>query len=139
MDAEDLVTARLIDGMAPFHFQIACVAHHSFWSLETIRLNETAYPPLVGAMPFSDLQARISDAERRLQALTPDQVNGWSGKPLDLQIGPRKLSFSAEAFLLSFALPNFLFHAVTAYDILRARGVPLGKRDFEGQLRMDPR
>jgi Domain of unknown function (DUF1993)/Protein of unknown function (DUF1643) len=33
------------------------------------------------------------------------------------------------------ALPNFHFHAATAYDILRSRGVPLGKRDYEGQLR----
>lgn len=139
MDPDDLVTARLVDDMAPFHFQIECVAHHSFWSLETIRLDETAYPPLVGTMPFADLQAMVSDAERRLRALTPDQVNGWSGKPLDLQIGPRKLSFSAETFLLSFALPNFFFHAVTAYDILRARGIPLGKRDFEGRLRVNPR
>jgi hypothetical protein len=32
-------------------------------------------------------------------------------------------------------LPNFHFHAVTAYDILRLKGVPLGKRDYEGQLR----
>lgn len=138
MDADDFVTARLIDDMAPFHFQIECVAHHSFWAFETIRLNETAYPPLVGEMPFSDLQAMVSDAEERLEALTPDQVNGWSGKILDLDIGPRKLSFSAETFLLSFALPNFFFHAVTAYDILRARGVPLGKRDFEGRLRLSP-
>jgi hypothetical protein len=37
--------------------------------------------------------------------------------------------------LLSFSLPNFYFHAVTAYNILRTRGVPLGKRDYEGVLR----
>ena len=44
----------------------------------------------------------------------------------------------SETFLLSFSLPNFHFHAVTAYDILRTRGVPLGKRDYEGQLRTRP-
>ncbi|MCZ7450316.1 DUF1993 family protein [Agrobacterium rhizogenes] len=32
-------------------------------------------------------------------------------------------------------MPNFHFHAVTAYDIQRMRGVPIGKRDYEGQLR----
>jgi hypothetical protein len=48
---------------------------------------------------------------------------------------PRTLAFTSETFLLSFSLPNFHFHAVTAYDILRARGVPIGKRDYEGQLR----
>jgi len=44
--------------------------------------------------------------------------------------------FTAEGFLLSFSLPNFYFHATTAYDILRAKGVPLGKGDFMGALRL---
>ena len=41
-----------------------------------------------------------------------------------------KRRYTAEGFLLSFSLPNFYFHATTAYDILRSKGVPLGKRDF---------
>jgi hypothetical protein len=47
-----------------------------------------------------------------------------------------KLPFTAENFLLSFSLPNFHFHATTAYDILRMKGVPLGKPDYMGQLRL---
>ena len=47
-----------------------------------------------------------------------------------------KLPFTAENFLLSFSLPNFYFHATTAYDILRHKGVPIGKRDFMGRMRM---
>ena len=61
-----------------------------------------------------------------------------AGKDLDLQIGPRRLAFTPETFILSFSLPNLHFHAVTAYDILRTRGVPLGKRDYEGRLRTRP-
>ena len=72
-----------------------------------------------------------------LEAFTPEVVDSWAGKSLDLQIGPRRLSFTSETLILSFSLPNFYFHAVTAYDILRARGVPLGKRDYEGQLRTE--
>ena len=34
------------------------------------------------------------------------------------------------------SLPNFNFHATSAYDILRAKGVPLGKHDFLGRLRL---
>ena len=45
------------------------------------------------------------------------------------------MDFLAEDFLLSFAQPNFYFHAATAYDILRAHAVPLGKRDFNGRVR----
>ncbi len=47
-----------------------------------------------------------------------------------------KLPFKAEGFLLSFSLPNFHFHATTAYDILRMKGVPLGKRDYLGKMRI---
>ena len=133
-DPDDFVTARLVEGMAPFHFQIECVAHHSFWALETVKRGVFSAPALTGEMPFSDLRAMVAETEASLRALGADQVNEWSGKDLDLQIGPRKLLFTSETFLLSFALPNFFFHAVTAYDILRTRGVPLGKRDFEVRL-----
>jgi hypothetical protein len=134
-DPDDFVNARLYHDMAPFHFQVECVAHHSFWSLEAVRNGAFGPPPLVGAAPFAALRAKVAEAEALLQALAPEEVDGWSGKELDLQIGPRRLAFTAETFILSFALPNFYFHAVTAYDILRSRGVPLGKRDFEGTLR----
>jgi hypothetical protein len=46
------------------------------------------------------------------------------------------MPFTAVGFLLSFSLPNFYFHSTTAYDILRSKGAPLGKRDFMGALRM---
>jgi hypothetical protein len=38
--------------------------------------------------------------------------------------------FTGSAYLTGFALPNFFFHVTTAYAILRASGVPLGKPDF---------
>jgi uncharacterized protein len=134
-DPGDFVDARLFKDMAPFHFQIECVAHHSVWGLEAVKNGVFAPPALVGAIPFADLRAMIAQAETALKAFTPDEVNSWAGKDLDLQIGPRRLFFTAETFLLSFSLPHFHFHAVTAYDILRMKGVPLGKRDYEGQLR----
>jgi hypothetical protein len=67
----------------------------------------------------------IGKAETALEAFIPEEVNWCEGKHLDLQIGPRRLAFTSETFILSF----------TAYDILRSRGVPLGKRDYEGRLR----
>ena len=134
-DPDDFVHARLFDDMAPFHFQVEAVAHHSVWGLEALKNGAFAPPALVGPVPFAQLQAMIGRAETALAAFTPDEVNAWAGKDLDLQIGPRRLAFTPETFILSFSLPNFHFHAVTAYDILRTRGVPLGKRDYEGRLR----
>ena len=132
---DDFVDARLFADMAPFHFQIEAAAHHSVWGLEAVKNGVFAPPALVGPMPFADLQAMMAQAKRALEAFDPDEINSCAGKNLDLQIGPRRLAFTAETFILSFSLPNFHFHAVTAYDILRTRGVPLGKRDYEGRLR----
>jgi hypothetical protein len=129
------VGARLFEDMAPFHFQIECVNHHSVWALEAVKTGLFAPPALVGPIPFHELQAMMAQTETALKAFTPDEVDTCAGKDLDFQIGPRRLRFTAENFFLSFSLPNFHFPAVTAYDILRMMGVPLGKRDYEGQLR----
>ena len=138
--------------MAPFHFQIEALTHHAVWGLEAVKTGVFAPPPLVGAMPFADLRAMVGQAVTALEAFTPDEVNSWSGKIwtltlsagrrgkcLHFELGPAEFAFTSETFLLSFSLPNFYFHAVTAYDILRTRGVPLGKRDYEGRLRTRPR
>jgi hypothetical protein len=134
-DPDDFVDARLFDDMAPFHFQIEAAWHHAVWGLEAAKTGVFDPPALVGPVPFADLRAMIDKAEMALADFTPDEVNSWAGRDLDLQIGPRRLAFTSETLILSFSLPNFHFHAVTAYDILRSRGVPLGKRDYEGRLR----
>src|ERR1700761_7005040 len=135
---DDFVNARLIADMAPFHFQIEALVHHSVSGVEAVKTGVFAPPPLIGTMPFANLQAMVGRGVTALEAWTPDEINGCAGKDLDLQIGPRNLAFTSETFLLSFSLPNFHFHAVTAYDILRMRGVPIGKRDYEGRLRTRP-
>ena len=133
---DDFVEARLIDDMAPFHFQIEALVHHSVCGIEAVRTGVFDAPPLIGAMPFADLQAMVREAETKLAAVDREEIDACAGKDLDLQIGPRRLAFTAETYILSFALPNFHFHAVTAYDILRTNGVPIGKRDYEGRLRV---
>ncbi len=51
------------------------------------------------------------------------------------EAGERRMGFTAEDYLPSFAMPNFYFHAVTAYDSLRNPGITVGKVDFLGQVR----
>ena len=68
--------------------------------------------------------------------MTPDEINALEGKDVLFQFGDMKMPFTAEGFLLSFSVPNLHFHATTAYDILRMKGVPLGKRDYMGRPRM---
>ena len=137
-NADDLGNARLFPDMAPFWFQIECVDNYSAWGLDAMRTGAWSPPPLAGQVPFTDLQARIAGTEAALEAFTPNEVNDWSGKDLDIlvtHVSPRPLALTSETFLLSVLLPNFHFHAVTAYGVLRTQGVPLGKRDYEGQIR----
>lgn len=138
LDPDDLVMARLHPDMAPFWFQIECVDNYSVWGIEAMRTGAWTPPDLVQVVPFADLQARVAGTVSALEAFGPEEVNACSGKALDIlitHVSPRPTAFTAETFLLSFLLPNFHFHAVTAYDILRTRGVPVGKRDYEGRLR----
>jgi len=58
------------------------------------------------------------------------------GRDMVFAIGSRRMPYLVEDFLLSFSLPNIYFHATTAYDILRAQGVPLGKSDYLGVPRL---
>ena len=75
-------------------------------------------------------------AREALQQVKAADVDAVQGKDVTFQLPTMKIPFTAEGFLLSFSLPNFYFHATTAYDILRHKGVPLGKRDFLGRMRI---
>src|SRR5258706_2419279 len=101
VDPDNFVNTRLFDDMAPFHFQIEAAWHHSVWGVEALKTGVFAPPALVGPVPFANLQAMIGKAATALEAFTPDEVDGWAGHDLDLQIGPRRLAFTSEGFLLS--------------------------------------
>jgi hypothetical protein len=87
-------------------------------------------------LDYDGLRTLIADTLKGLRNLDPAEVNALQGRAIIFQLRDRQLPFTAEDFMLSFSLPNFYFHATTAYDILRTKGVPLGKRDFLGQLRL---
>jgi hypothetical protein len=78
----------------------------------------------------------VTDARNELSVLTPETVNALVGGDVTFRLGDRALPFTTEGFLMSFSLPNFFFHAATAYDILRHKGAPLGKRDFMGKMKL---
>jgi uncharacterized protein len=136
IDLNALVETRLAPDMLPFRFQVIAVAHHSLGAIQGAQAG--VFKPPSGPMDqdYAGLQKLIADARAGLSKLTPDAVNALEGKDVIFQLGPNKLPFTAEGFLMSFSLPNLHFHATTAYDILRVKGAPLGKRDYMGALRM---
>jgi hypothetical protein len=132
----DLAGASLHPTMLPLGFQVKSVAQHSAGAIAGVR--EGRFSPLGGEMPtdFAGMKAMLAKAADDLAAVSADEMEGFVGRDMLFEMRDMKLPFTAEGFLLSFSQPNFYFHAATAYDILRAKGVALGKRDFLGGLRM---
>jgi hypothetical protein len=81
---------------------------------------------------LAELKARIAKTIAFIETLTPAQIDGSEDKDIALKLGPREVQWKGMQYLLGFALPNFYFHVVTAYDILRHNGVELAKRDYIG-------
>ena len=85
---------------------------------------------------YAGLRALVAEARQGLAGLQKDEVEALAEKSLVFQMGQNELPFTNRNFLLSFSLPIFYFHATTTYDILRMLGVPLGKIDFLGQMKI---
>jgi hypothetical protein len=81
---------------------------------------------------FEELKARIAKTVAFIETVKPAQIDGTEDKDYVIKLGPREVQWKGMQYLLGFALPNFYFHAATAYDILRHNGVELVKRDFIG-------
>ena len=132
---ETLIQARLADDMLPFAYQVKSIAVHSIGAIEGVRNGvfspDTTEPPAT----FDGLRERVAQAIAQLEAVEPDEVESFIGRNMRFVFGDHTMDFVAEEFLLSFSQPNFYFHATTAYDILRMKGVKIGKRDFNGRVR----
>lgn len=135
INPEDIVETRLASDMFPFRFQLLSVVHHSINAIDGARSGVFG-PPAPQDLDYAGLQALVTDAVSRLKALSPDEVNALEGRDVVFKLGSSQIPFSAEGFLMSFSLPNLHFHAATAYDILRQKGAPLGKRDYLGALKI---
>jgi len=81
---------------------------------------------------FEELKARIAKTVAFIETFKPAQIDGTDDKDLVIKLGTREMQWKGMQYLLGFALPNFYFHAATAYDILRHNGVEVVKRDFIG-------
>jgi len=132
---ETLIQARLADDMLPFAYQVKSTAVHSIGAIEGVRKGlfgpDQSTPPAT----FDGLRERTGQAIAALEAIDPAEVESFIGRDMRFEFGDNRIDFLAEDFLLSFSQPNFYFHATTAYDILRMKGVQLGKRDFNGRVR----
>lgn len=140
-DAEKLLSARLAPDMFPLSTQVcfACVqvreAIHRLRGEEfdpaLVELRDEGRNAVEHPGTIADAQARIEATLAFLAGLAPDALDGDETRPVAHEI-PNGMIFdlTAEQYARDWALPQFYFHLMTAYAILRSEGVALGKADY---------
>ena len=79
-----------------------------------------------------ELKARIAKTLDFVQSIPAAKIDGSEDREVVMKMRAGDVKFTGLQYLLGHAYPNFYFHVTTAYNILRANGVDIGKRDFIG-------
>jgi uncharacterized protein len=131
IDPSVLLNTRLFPDMHPLTRQVQMVSDSAKGA--SARLAGVEPPSMPDTeTTFDQLQARLTKTADFLKSLKQTQFDGAEEREVVLTLPNGKIPFKGRDYLFSFALPNFLFHVTTAYNILRHSGVELGKRDFLG-------
>jgi uncharacterized protein len=129
VELSTLTDASLGHGMAAFTRQIQLASDSA--KSGAARLAGVEAPSMPDTeTTFPELHERIAKTIAFVESIQRDQVDGQEARVITLTFPGRTMEFTGQSFLLTFNLPNFLFHVTTAYAILRKEGVPLGKMDF---------
>jgi len=126
---QDLINARLAPDMYPLakQVEIACRLAHNGIARLTGRPDVAVEDARTG---WSALKAQVAEAVAFARATSTADFEAAHVSEIHLDLGGRPITMDAGQFLFAWTLPNFYFHVVTAYDILRHHGVELGKRDY---------
>lgn len=121
---------RLIDDMQPLSFQLSVVCN--FTRAWPARVAGLPVPADIGAdLTLAAYFSAIEEAKRCLAAIKPEQFAGREDVPMKVMLGNgMEPTLPAARWLTVFATTNIYFHVSTAYGILRAKGVPIGKADL---------
>ena len=136
LDLDQLVRFKLQDDMLPFSFQVISVWHHSLGAVTGIKAGLFQPPPSMQGVDYQKLKSLVAEARSGLESVTREEIDALADKPMVFRFGKQEMPFTTTNFILSFSLPNFYFHATTTYDVLRMHGVPLGKFDYLGAMRV---
>jgi uncharacterized protein len=127
----DVTGAQLAPDMFPFSRQVQLATDHAKGI--TARLSGRDNPKYEDTeSTFEELKARIAKTLAFVKSVPASEIDGSETREVTLTLGGQPRSFTGQRYLFHFGLPNFYFHVTTAYDILRHKGVEIGKRDFIG-------
>lgn len=131
IDPDALLQARLFPDMFPLVRQVQLATDFAkgaaarLAGIEVPRYEDTE-------RDFAGLQARLEKTLAFLDSVPREAVDDGAERDISIGSGAHQRQFTGLPYLLHYALPQFYFHATTAYDILRHNGLDIGKRDFTG-------
>ncbi|MDP9975166.1 hypothetical protein J2W39_006450 [Variovorax paradoxus] len=133
IDPATLVDARLAPDMLTLAGQIQRASDASKLGVARIAgITAPSFPD--DEKTYGDLLARIAKTQQFLATVERTLVDGQEERAVTIKTREGEAHFTAQRYLLQFALPNFFFHVTTAYDVLRHKGMPIGKMDYLGKL-----
>lgn len=135
--ADAFINEKLVDDMLPFSFQIRAVVHQTTGGIDSMRSGQAGPPHELEVTSYAQLESLLTDAIAGMKDLDPSELDGLLDADLIFALGDFKIPFKGLGFLTSFMMPNFFFHMTTAYNLLRQKGVPIGKREYLGAMDMN--
>ncbi|MDH6594163.1 hypothetical protein M2165_004052 [Variovorax sp. TBS-050B] len=133
IDPQTLVDARLAPDMLTLAGQIQRASDAS--KLGVARIAGITAPSFADEeKSYDELFARIAKTQDFLATVDRTLIDGHEDRPVTIKAREGEAHFTAERYLLQFALPNFFFHVTTAYGVLRHKGMPIGKLDYLGRF-----
>ena len=131
VDPSELISAQLAPDMFPFSRQIQIATDQAKGA--TARLSGRENPKFEDTeKTFDELKARVKKTLDFIKSVPAQEIDGSEEKDITLPIGGQPRTLKGQLYLVRNSLPNFFFHVTTAYDILRHKGVEIGKRDYLG-------
>ena len=130
----ELMSAALAPDMRPLPAQYQMASDSAKNAMA--RLAGIEAPPMPDTeASFADLKARCDRTIAFVESIEPRALAEAADRRVEMRF-PNGMGYvwDGATYLTGFALPNFFFHVTTAYAILRANGVPLGKPDFLAHL-----
>jgi hypothetical protein len=126
---------RLTPDMLPLSRQVQLVSDFSVRGLSRLAgVDPVSMPDEESS--FADLRQRLKTAQAAIAALDVVALDVDPQAPISFPAGPMgEITLPRQAYVQNFVITNVLFHAATAYGILRCLGVELGKADFMGVAR----
>ena len=129
IDDATILNLRLVPDMLPLVRQVRSACDHAAGGCG--RLAGVDLPTFANdEATIADLKVRVTKVTDFIKGLKPSQIDGSENRDVVMKFPTGERKFTGQTYLLNFALPNFYFHDVTAYDILRNNGVDVGKRDY---------